>query len=305
MKLKNKIFLLLLSVCATTFTSCSTDEEIPVPNVVRTGTFEVEDQVVRDSTITISNVNVTQQSWIVLRRDNGSGEPVDSQVISVPKLVQKGESSDVAIQLKEGVEINDGETLWAVLHEDTKNVGLYEFDGESGIDAPITNDAGEVVMDAFTVTTYFSSLDEDGDDLLDENEVRNTYVSDFDAWDTDDDGVLSSEEFYDVTFWNTDADDDDAISEAEWDLGYDSMFGGYVEDDFATFDADADGFLDDTEWDGIFADSAWFENYDADDDSFVADTEWDAGLFGDWDLDDDTFVDEDEFNNYVDYVSVW
>lgn len=152
MNLKTKLLLMLLCVCTSLFTSCSTDDEIPVPDIVRTGTFVVEDQVLTDNTITISNVDVTQQSWIVLHRDNGSGGPVVPEIISVPKLVQKGESTNVVIQLQEGVEISDGETLWAMLHKDTNELGRYEFDGESGIDEPITNDAGEIVMEAFTVT---------------------------------------------------------------------------------------------------------------------------------------------------------
>lgn len=152
MILKNKLLLMLLCICTFTFTSCSTDDEIPVPNVIRTGTFTVQDQVLQGDKLTISNVDVTQQSWIVLHRDNGSGGPVVPEIISKPKLLKKGESTNVTIQLKAGVEIEDGETIWAMLHKDTNRLGEYEFDGESGIDVPITNDAGEIVMDAFTVT---------------------------------------------------------------------------------------------------------------------------------------------------------
>lgn len=152
MILRNKLLLMLLCICTFTFTSCSTDDEIPVPNVIRTGSFTVEDQVLKGDKLTISNVNVTQQSWIVLHRDNGSGGPVVPEIISKPKLVPQGESTNVTIQLKAGVKIEDGETVWAMLHKDTNSLGMYEFDGESGIDVPITNDAGEIVMDAFTVT---------------------------------------------------------------------------------------------------------------------------------------------------------
>ena len=152
MKLKNKLVVFLLSICTCTLTSCSADDEIPVPNIIRTGSFTVADQTLENNVLTISNVNVTQQSWIVLHRDNGSGGPVVPEIISVPKLVQKGESVNVKVKLKDGVEISDGETIWAMLHKDTGSLGMYEFDGENGRDLPITNDSDEIVMDAFMVT---------------------------------------------------------------------------------------------------------------------------------------------------------
>ena len=66
--------------------------------------------------------------------------------------------------------------------------------------------------------------------MLDKNEVSGIFVNDFVMWDTDDDGVLSEDEFKTTFFGNTDANDDDAISEDEWDLGFSGLFGNYFAD---------------------------------------------------------------------------
>ncbi len=83
------------------------------------------------------------------------------------------------------------------------------------------------------------------------------------------------------------------------------MYSAYINDDFAAYNVDGDGFIEETEWNDIFTDSDWFEVYDADTDGFVTDVEWDTGLYNDWDLDADGFIDEDEFNTYYDYVTIW
>lgn len=437
MKFKSQLLLLLVGIFTATFSSCSTDDEIPVPNVIRTGTFTVEDQVLVNNTLTIDSVNVTQQSWIVLHRDTGSGGPVGSEIISVPKLVQKGGRANVVISLKDSIEISDGETIWAVLYKDTNELGRYEFDGESGIDVPITNDAGEIVMDSFTVTVIpepkgslmvddqalldniitldsvmldrggfvvvhanndeggpvvpdiiseplylqegthtdveimleesadvsvgdtlwvmlhtdtgieeeyefdgengldmpildengdivmasfiitevvmtpgtgngaFADFDENSDGFLDEGEVSGIYENNFNVWDADNDGTLNEEEFLNTTFTNTDTNNDDQISQEEWDTGYAAFFGNWTEDDFATFDEDGDGMLDNDEWNNVFADSEWFETFDEDNNSMLTEEEWDTGLFNDWDTDDSGMIDENEFNVFNPFVSNW
>ncbi len=80
---------------------------------------------------------------------------------------------------------------------------------------------------------------------------------DFVAWDLDDDGYLSADEFDEGIYATWDLDDDGVIAENEfagsdfrlWDVDGD----GYIEDDefdaiYATWDLDGDGVLDDDEF---------------------------------------------------------
>ena len=146
MKLKS-ILLTSLCVSTITFTSCSTDDEIPVPDIDRTGSLVIEDQTLMDERLILNSITVNQQSYLVLRKGGPDGE-----IIAPPRLLSKGESTNITIRLNSGVELNDGDTVTAVLHKDTNNLGRFEFDGESGIDDPITNEAGEIVIETFTVT---------------------------------------------------------------------------------------------------------------------------------------------------------
>lgn len=146
MKLKN-LSLIVLCAGTFTFTSCSTDDEIPVPDINRTGSLTIEDQTLRDERLILTNINVSQQSYLVLRKGGADGE-----IIATPRLIRKGETTNISIRLNSGVELNDGDTVTAILHNDTNQLGRFEFDGESGIDDPITSDSGEVVMETFTVS---------------------------------------------------------------------------------------------------------------------------------------------------------
>lgn len=142
--------LLLAGTIATGFTSCSDDDD-DMHEMMPTGSLMVDDQDFDGSMLTISNVQMSEDGWVVIHRDNG-GSPMVPDIISVPKMVSAGSSSDVMIELKEGVEIQDGETLWVMLHNDSGAIGTYEFDGSNGLDLPIEDDMGNVVTKSFDVS---------------------------------------------------------------------------------------------------------------------------------------------------------
>ncbi|MGB8375089.1 MAG: hypothetical protein WCE57_07205 [Salegentibacter sp.] len=147
---KKYLLLMFLSILALGVTSCSKDDDDEKVMAAPTGSITVQDQALDNNTLTISNVTMSNDGWVVIHRDNGDGGPMVPDIISEPKMVQAGENSDVMIQLKDGVEVSDGETLWVMLHTDDGQIGTYEFDGSNGLDAPIV-DNGNVVTKAFTV----------------------------------------------------------------------------------------------------------------------------------------------------------
>lgn len=289
------------------FYSCSDDDD-GTPRVEASGMIQVDDnQTLSGNTLTVQSVTVGQDSWLAAV---AVGDENTNDFIAQPVMVQEGTRSNVQLTFDENAITDDGTGQQVVLklYADNQNSGTQgQWDAA---DEPITNN-NVLVTKTITVfaedsgTSAFANFDINGDGSLDADEVPATYENNFTEWDVDADGSLSSEEFYNTTFFNTDADDDDAISEEEWNTGFAAMYGNWSEDDFATFDADADGMLSNDEWNSVFAESQWFETYDADSDTYVTEAEWDAGLFADWDTNADAMIDQTEFDIYSPYVVNW
>lgn len=151
MKIKSNYLFSLLTIAALGFTSCSDDDDMD--SVIEpTGSLMVEDQMLENNMLTISNISMNESGWVVIHRDNGSGGPMVPEIISVPKMVGPGDAMDITVELKEGVEIMDGATLWAMLHTDDGVIGTYEFNGTNGLDAPIMDASDNIVTKSFEVS---------------------------------------------------------------------------------------------------------------------------------------------------------
>ncbi len=150
MRIRTNYLLLLLAV-SLGFTSCSDDDDNVDPVMEPTGSLMVEDQMLDNNMLTISNVTMSEAGWVVIHRDNGNGGPMVPEIISVPKMVEAGDAMDVMVELEEDVEIENGETLWAMLHTDDGVIGTYEFDGNNGLDLPIMDASDNIVTESFMV----------------------------------------------------------------------------------------------------------------------------------------------------------
>lgn len=105
-----------------------------------TGSFTASNQTLSaDGTISVESITVGQPSWVVVHRDDGTGEGfVAPGIISEPVQLEAGTTTDVEISFADGEEITDGERLWVMLHNDNGTVGSYEFNGTNGFDNPIS-----------------------------------------------------------------------------------------------------------------------------------------------------------------------
>ena len=146
---KNKLFIYLL-VLTLPLLSCSDDSTGNSPNMDDPATLTVEDQGTSNGNmVTIPEAKVSEGSWVVIHRSNESGDgPMVPDIIGKAAL-ESGTNTDVSIDLQESV--SDGETLWAMLHEDTGTEGEYEFTGSDSPDQPITVD-GEVLTKSFMIS---------------------------------------------------------------------------------------------------------------------------------------------------------
>lgn len=146
----NKSYLLLLLLASTmTFTSCSDDDDEGTPTLEPSGELMVADQALENNMLTVSSITMSEAGWVVIHRDNGSGAPVVPEIISEPKYVEAGESTNVMIDLKDDVTVQDGETLWVMLHTDDGDK-VYEFDG-GDVDVPVMDMNGNVVVESLMV----------------------------------------------------------------------------------------------------------------------------------------------------------
>ncbi|MCC8361165.1 DUF7282 domain-containing protein [Salinimicrobium sediminilitoris] len=150
-RLKKVYLLMMPMILSLALVSCSDDDD-DNPVLLPTGSIVVDsEEVVEDGMLTINAVSMSNPGWVVIHRDN-NGAPMVPEIISVPKMVEENTTSDVVIELKDGEEVEDGETLWVMLHTDDGVIGEYEFNGTNGLDAPITNEAGDIVTESFMVS---------------------------------------------------------------------------------------------------------------------------------------------------------
>ena len=119
----------------------------------------------------------------------------------------------------------------------------------------------------------------------------------YDALDTDDDALLSENEYSTGLFADYDRDNDVRISEEEFGLGTDRYYGGgYGGGLFTDYDADADGFLNQEEFGGFYETEGReaYADLDADQDTFLDADEYSTGLYDAADRDQDEILTVEE-----------
>jgi len=98
----------------------------------------VNDQVSVDGTVTIDEAFSPGPGWMVIHADNGEGAP--GPVIGFRQL-QTGMNVNFAVPVDTA---SATPTLFAMLHEDTGEAGVYEFGEVEGADLPVLVDEAPV-----------------------------------------------------------------------------------------------------------------------------------------------------------------
>ncbi|WP_051286261.1 DUF7282 domain-containing protein [Salinimicrobium terrae] len=180
MKLKRFYLLMLPMILSLGLVACSDDDDNVDPVIPPSGSIMVDDDLMlQDGTLTINSVSMSDAGWVVIHRDN-DGAPMVPEIISVPMMVEEGTTANVVIELEDGEVVQDGETLWVMLHTDDGQIGVYEFNGTNGLDAPIMNEAGNIVTESFTVTVDMLTV---SDQALIDNSITVQNVNlDMDGW---------------------------------------------------------------------------------------------------------------------------
>lgn len=133
---------------ATLFTACSDDDD-GTPVIEPTGSLMVEDQALVNGMITVSEVELSNDGWLVIYNDNNA--VLGTEILGYTH-VEAGTHDDVTVELEDDVEITSGDILWAALHIDDDEDGIFDWDGVTGIDVPIRSGV-VTIAESFTVTT--------------------------------------------------------------------------------------------------------------------------------------------------------
>jgi len=125
----------------------------PAPAAEAKDAVEVDNQPIKNNSITVEEIYASQDGWIVAHLDeNGAPGKVLGHT-----AVKSGESKEVKIMLSEDVPA--GGKLWPMLHVDAGTIGTYEF---PGADVPVKDAAGNIVMKQITVTAAPAGLPRTG-----------------------------------------------------------------------------------------------------------------------------------------------
>lgn len=103
----------------------------------------VTDQVITDATVTIESVNSVGPGFIVIHVDNGEGGP--GPVIG-NRLLSPGWNTNVKVPIDANATTP---TMFAMLHTDSGELGVYEFGTVDGADGPVTDADGAVITPSF------------------------------------------------------------------------------------------------------------------------------------------------------------
>jgi hypothetical protein len=137
-----------------------------------TPSVTVSDQAIEDGTVTIDTVVSDGPGWIVIHiQEDGAPGAIIGQA-----PVSDGENTDVEVE----IDVSQAtETLYAMLHEDTGEEGMYDFpDG----DPPVEVD-GEVVLTSFMLTGGLRASVTVSDQAIEDGMVTvATVVSDGPGW---------------------------------------------------------------------------------------------------------------------------
>lgn len=133
------------------------------------------------------------------------------------------------------------------------------------------------------------------DTLVEEEFDTPLLTINYKAWDLDDDGFLSEEEFTAGFYQTWDLNKDGRISMGEWTRVLSDYGNGIDAADWQPWDTDGDGFVERVEFDADFAGMGWYGAWDKDGDGLITEQEYTTGAYTLWDTNGDNVLDETEY----------
>ncbi len=110
----------------------SVEKTGPVPGAP---SLKVAQPALRGEIVMIAETKVESDAWVVLHPAAPGGGPDASAVIGV-SFIQHGKTENVPVRLTAAVE--PGTPLFAMLHDDTGKVGVFEYAAGNSLDQPLS-----------------------------------------------------------------------------------------------------------------------------------------------------------------------
>jgi hypothetical protein len=170
----------------------------------------VSDQESDGTSVTIANVAAAVPGWIVIHIDaDGRPGPVLGQT-----AVEVGDNSDVVVELDPP--LVEDTVLWAMLHVDEGEAGVYEFPGADG---PV-RDGDMIVMTPFTATVAVMDVDAAASEEATDEEAADEVAADEEMADEEAaDEVAADEEMADEVAADEEVADEEMADEVAVDEG--------------------------------------------------------------------------------------
>ncbi|MCC7437355.1 MAG: hypothetical protein IT211_02545 [Armatimonadetes bacterium] len=171
-------FGLFLMIAAMGITIAGCDPEPTDPDAIDNGITVTATLTPDNGQLVIPKVTAVAKSWLVIRRDNGSGAPLMSEIIAKLQL-PVGATTNARVTLEGNV--SNGERLWAMLHLDNGAEGTFEYTGSGSPDQPAVNNASQTVQASFTINQSTPTVI-GGDQQLSNNRVGLDVAAAEDGW---------------------------------------------------------------------------------------------------------------------------
>jgi Ca2+-binding EF-hand superfamily protein len=151
--------------------------------------------------------------------------------------------------------------------------------------------------------TEFERWDRDGNREISKDEFiyifNNVYVNDRNLIDNE---YLDDEDFYEITFHRLDINNDNYLSDVEWDWGYNHLLVDYDITEYSIYDVDDNNLLDFAEFLVIVNKINYFPDRDLDRDGYLNRDELAQDVFNSWDADNNQRISEEEFADFYAFI---
>ncbi len=189
------------------------DETAAAETMTMGPALTVTDQESNGANVTVAEATAEDAGWMVIHiDDNGAPGAVLGQA-SLPA----GTTANIVVALNEP--LTETTQLWAMLHADEGEIGVYEFPGP---DVPVTNN-NEIVMAAFTATIGAADTDMADDAMADDEMADDEMADDAMADDEMADDAMADDEMADDEMADNDMADEMADDEMADDMAAPTM----------------------------------------------------------------------------------
>jgi hypothetical protein len=153
------------------------------------------------------------------------------------------------------------------------------------------------------ISADFGEWDLDKDGKLEKHEFTIKFVEEyFDALSPNSTTGMVEDDFFTSMYAAIDTDDNEKLSDAEWQMGYDFFVDKYVIYESAKpLDADGNGYITYQEFLDSMHDTRIYMDIDVDRDDKISEYELAEFIFESWDTNNSGVISKAEFNRYEDY----